>query len=57
MNCSVSITIHYEELFLNKYKNDDNDRASYFNDFKKMNRLNNNYESLDYYWEVIIEEL
>ncbi len=24
---------------------------------KKMNRLNNNYESLDYYWEVIIEEL
>lgn len=23
---------------------------------KKMNRLNNNYESL-YYWEVIIEEL
>lgn len=24
---------------------------------KKMNRLNNNSESLGYYWEVIIEEL
>lgn len=51
-------SIYYYELFLNNWKNDKTNRAHYFNDFeKKMNILNNNYESLDYYWEAIIEEL
>ena len=51
-------SIYYYELFLNNWKNDKTNRAHYFNDFeKKMNILNHNYESLDYYWEAIIEEL
>lgn len=51
-------SIYYYELFLNNWKKDKTNRAHYYNDFeKKMNILNHNYESLDYYWEAIIEEL
>ena len=51
-------SIYYYEFFLNNWKNDKENRSHYFNDFEqKMNKLNNNYQSLDYYWEAIIEEL
>lgn len=51
-------SIYYYEFFLNNWKNDKENRSHYFNDFEqKMNKLNNNYQSLDYYWEAIIVEL
>ena len=51
-------SIYYYEFFLNNWKNDKENKSHYFNDFEqKMNKLNNNYQSLDYYWEAIIEEL
>ncbi|WP_294844154.1 hypothetical protein [uncultured Gilliamella sp.] len=51
-------SIYYYELFLNNWKNDKKNRAHYFDDFEqKMNILNNHFQSLDYYWEAIINEL